>query len=144
MSFSKTYALLFLLLAFSCGQKQEKTISIPAGILSKDTFSIILRDFALAESVANINVNNVPFRDMDSVYAFDPLKQHNIRQSQYDSTLQFYIENPELYKEVYANVLEMLSTMETARVHKKDSVSTISDTIIKNSLKKVLTKSLGN
>lgn len=137
MTHIKTSLFLISFLTFSCSGKKEKTNEIPTGILSKDSFSVLLRDFALAESAANMNINNTPLHDMDSVYAFNPLKQHNIRQSQYDSTLKFYVDNPKLYKEVYDQVLEQLSTMESARtLVNGDSLQKIAGSEIKDNLKK--------
>lgn len=114
---SKYLLLLLVIFAFflSCSTKTAVKDSIPSGVLSKDSFALLLRDFALAESAANMNVKNISLGAMDSVYAFDPLEEHGIRKSQYDSTLRYYIDHPTLYKEVYALVLEELSKLESSR-----------------------------
>ncbi|MBL7933423.1 MAG: DUF4296 domain-containing protein [Bacteroidia bacterium] len=140
------FSVVIFFMICSCGNKKEKTVEIPAGILNKDSFAVLLRDFALAESAASMNVNNIPLRDLDSVYAFNPLKQHGIRQSQYDSTIKFYVDNPKLYKEVYEAVLEQLSIMESNRTAvKKDSLQTIKETELREQLeKKALGKQLKN
>ncbi len=112
-----------LLLLCACSPKTTVQEGIPPGILSKDSFAVLLRDFALAESAANMNVKNISLSAMDSVYAFDPLVEHGISKSQYDSTLRYYIDHPALYKEVYALVLEDLSKMESGHSGaKKDSL----------------------
>jgi hypothetical protein len=100
---------------FSCGKNAEKEVEIPAGILSQEQFTKVLADFALAESAANMNIKNVVVQKTDSVYAFDPLLENNVRKSQYDSSVLFYTARPELYKKVYEQVLEMLSELQAKR-----------------------------
>lgn len=104
-----------VLLMSACNSASPQPEPPPPGVLGKDSFARLLRDFALAESAANINVKNVSLQKMDSVYAFDPLAEHGIRKSQYDSTLNYYVKYPELYKEVYTLVLEELSKLESSR-----------------------------
>lgn len=110
------------LLFFSCWEKREETVEIPPGILSEEAFTRVLRDLSLAESAANMNIKNVNVHKMDSVYAFDPLRENNITKMQFDSAVAFYVHHPELYKRVYENVLVALREMETRRnPAKKDS-----------------------
>jgi len=121
--------LLFLTLCIglfvcSCGNSAEKKVEIPNGILNEEMFCQVLTDFALAESAANINIKGVSPLKTDSVYAFDPLSQNNVRASQYDSTIQFYTKNPELFKLVYEKVLVRLSERLAERNKiKSDSLS---------------------
>ena len=116
MTFFRSLFILSLsLYLISCGPKTEKDIEIPVGILAKDKFAKVLTDFALAESAANMNIKNVVVQKTDSVYAFDPLLENNVRQSQYDSTVRFYTSEPELYKKVYEKVLENMSEMQAQR-----------------------------
>ena len=107
---------LFVVLAifiFSC--TNNESVEIPANIIPRETFTQILVDFALAESAANMNIKNVPFNNTDSVYAFNPLKENHITKEQYDTTLAFYSSHPELYKEIYEEVLIKLNAMQTQR-----------------------------
>ena len=116
---------IFLLpLVISCNAPKDEDFAIPPGILPADTFSRILADFALAESAANMNIKNVPVQKIDTVYAFDPLKENNITKARYDSTLAFYSHHAALYKKVYEQALVLLSEMESEKkAIKKDSVS---------------------
>lgn len=116
MPLLKSIVLFTLTLALvSCGKNAEKEVEIPTGILSKEQFTKVLTDFALAESAANMNIKNVMIQKTDSVYAFDPLIENGIRKSQYDSTVLFYTANPELFKKVYENVLERLSELQAKK-----------------------------
>ncbi|MCW3077381.1 MAG: hypothetical protein JWO32_1990 [Bacteroidetes bacterium] len=107
--------LLTLLVAgmFSCSNEEE--IKIPENILSKEQYTRVLTDLALAESAANLNIKNVRIEKTDSTYAFDPLKENNISKARYDSSALYYAEHPELYKEVYDEVLKRLSEMQSKR-----------------------------
>lgn len=104
------------MLAFaSCGKNSEKEAELPPGILNEAQFTKVICDFALAESAANMNVKNVVIQKTDSVYAFDPLLENNVRKSQYDSTVRYYAARPELYKKVYEKVMETLSELQAKR-----------------------------
>jgi hypothetical protein len=70
----------------------------------------------------------------DSAYAFNPLKENNIDQAKYDSSISFYSKHPKLYKKIFEEVLTTLSKMQAARAAKKDS------TVKKDSVLKVLKK----
>ena len=105
---------LTFLLSF-CSGKENKEVEIPKEILSQEVFTKLLTDYALAESAANMNIKNVTLQRLDTVYAFNPLVEHNIRKSQYDSAIAFYSSKPELYKKVYEDVLVALSEMQTKR-----------------------------
>lgn len=124
ISFLKTLPFfLTVLLIFACGKNEEKTVEMPPGIMTEDTFAKVLTDFALAESAANLNVKNVVGQKIDSTYAFDPLKENRISQGKYDSTVAFYVSQPQLYKKVYENVLVRLSELQANRNSTpKDSV----------------------
>lgn len=107
-----------ILLLASCSHSDEEQITIPATVMDKEKFTKLIVDFALAESVSNLNVKNVAVTKLDSVYAFDPLKENNVSRSEYDSAISFYSRHPLIYKEIYENVLVALSKMQI----KKDSI----------------------
>ena len=105
----------FLFFLVSCGKKTGDENQVPPEILSKELFTKVLTDFALAESAANMNIKNTDLRKLDSVYAFNPLIDNGVTQSQYDSAITYYIAHRELYKEVYENVLVALSELQSNR-----------------------------
>jgi hypothetical protein len=96
---------------FSC-KLPESENSRPPNLISEKEFTEVLLDFSLAESASSINVKKLENRKFDSIYAFNPLKERGIRQSQYDSTLVYYSNHIEAYKKVYEEVLNRLSAME--------------------------------
>jgi hypothetical protein len=116
-------AFVCLILLVACGKKQEEN-ALPEGMMDQETFVKVLRDFALAESAANINIKNANLQKLDSVYAFNPLEDNGVTQVQYDSAVAFYARHPELYKKVYENVLESLNQIQAKRNPLlKDSIS---------------------
>jgi Domain of unknown function (DUF4296) len=115
-------ALLVFLLSF-CTTKENKEVEVPKEILSKEVFTKLLTDYALAESAANMNIKNAPLQRLDSIYAFNPLMEHNIRKSQYDSAIAFYSSRPDLYKKIYEEVLVALSELQTKRSPVKNDSS---------------------
>lgn len=103
------------LFVFSCGKKNNEAVEIPPGIIGRDTFARILVDFALAESAANMNIKNTLLLKLDSVYAFDPLEDNGVTLARYDSSIAFYVRNPEVYKKIYEQVLASMSEIQTKR-----------------------------
>jgi hypothetical protein len=119
--YSHFICITLLFLVIGCKEKEE--VVFPENILSEESFSALLVDFALAESAATLNIKNVPVNKLDSAYGFDPLKENKIRRSQYDSTLTYYADHPALYSKVYENVMKRLSELESARSFTKDSAA---------------------
>lgn len=103
-----TFLITGVVIAAGC-EPENKTPDIPHGILDMRQMSLLMRDFALAESAAGMNLKNVMIHQNDSVYAFDPLYENNIRPSQYDSSLKFYSRYPALYQQVFDSALVLLS-----------------------------------
>jgi len=103
-------------------KKQDKT-ALPPNVLGRDRFSSLLVDFAIAESASNLNIRNVQIQKVDSAYAFDPLKDHGVRKSQYDSTLLFYSQHPTLYRQVYDSMLVKLAEIKMKRLEKQAPAS---------------------
>lgn len=106
------YIFLLIILAYSCNEKQVK---IPDYVLDKEKFSDLIVDFTLAESASGMNILNVQGQKTDTVYAFNPLIDHNITKSTFDTTLYFYSKHPKLFKEVYEMSLEKLNRFQASR-----------------------------
>ncbi len=83
--------------------------------MDKERFSDLIVDFTLAESASGINVLGTAATRMDTVYAFNPLLDNNVKRTTFDTTLYFYSHNPKLFKEVYVLALEKLSKMQSSR-----------------------------
>ena len=119
----------------ACSQGEEENITIPENVLSEEKYVNLLVDFSLAESASNLNIKNLSGRQFDSTYAFNPLKENNISQGLYDSTIAFYSRHPKVYKKIYEEVLTKLSNLKTEREKiKKDTV--IKPVVVADSLAK--------
>ncbi|MBS1650636.1 MAG: DUF4296 domain-containing protein [Bacteroidetes bacterium] len=90
----------------------------------------VLSDFALCESASNLNIKNIDFRKVDSVYMFNPLSVNGISKAQYDSAIAYYAHNPKLYKGLYEAALKILND-------KSDSVAKNILRFKEDSLKKI-------
>lgn len=114
-----TAAIIGLFLLVACGNPEEQVINPPSGLLNRDQFTEVLVDYALAESVSNLNLKSVTPAQFDTVYAFNPLKARTIRKTQFDSTVLFYSAHPRAYRQVYDTVLSRLNTLRLAREKSK-------------------------
>jgi hypothetical protein len=96
----------------ACGQK-EKQVVIPADILPKEKMSQVLTDIHLAQ--AEVNLHSLPDStkkepiDFQKIFVKDTISQH-----QYEESLAFYIDHPELLNKVYEEVVNELSKMQTS------------------------------
>lgn len=95
----------------NCKQSSESA-DRPLNLIPEEAFVSLLVDLSISESAANINIKQVSNLKLDSVYAFNPLKERQIRKSQYDSTLAYYSEHIPEYKAVYESVLERISALQ--------------------------------
>lgn len=98
----------------SCSD-DKKEVQIPEYVLDKEQFSDVIVDFALAESASAVNILGVPPSKGDTVYAFNPLLDNNIKRATFDTTLHFYSHHPRLFKDVYVLALEKLSKLQASR-----------------------------
>ncbi len=139
-----TYLFLFFcgIILLACKGGEEDTLSVPDNVLSEEKYIKLLVDFSLAESAGNLNVKNLSGLKFDSAYAFNPLKENNVSQAQYDTTVAFYSKHPKQYKKIFEEVLTALSKMQATRnavkkdtVAKKDSTLTIKkDSLLKKEI----------
>jgi hypothetical protein len=103
---------------YACREEGEDK---PANLIPDEKFVDLLVDFSLSESASNSNVKQIPNLKSDSVYAFNPLLENNIRKSQYDSTLSYYASHISEYKAIYETVLERISAMQAQATGTKNA-----------------------
>ena len=97
--FNRPSFILIIAVVFSSCHGTEKEIVLPKNVLDKEKFSDVVVDFTLAESASGINVLNVQGRRSDTVYAFNPLIDNNVKREVFDTTLFFYSHHPRQFKE---------------------------------------------
>lgn len=103
--------LVFIFSAFllSCKPEKEEDTKVPESIITEEQLINILTDAYLAEGASGINVKNVTGNQFDSTYLFNPLKEHQITKSKFDSSMTYYTSHPKKLKLIYDKVLEKLS-----------------------------------
>jgi len=106
---NKLSILLLLICLFGLNACRDSTVIIPPEILSKETLVPILTDIQIAQASRNI------FEYSDTVvyslndYRIAILKRKNISEEQFESSMKFYSEHPELLQEIYNEVVNELS-----------------------------------
>jgi len=106
------FIFLLVLLPFTACVEKSASENRPPNLLSDEAFVDLLVNFSISESASSINIKQVANLKFDSVYAFYPLTEKNIRKSQYDSTLAYYAGHIGEYKAIYETVLERISALQ--------------------------------
>lgn len=121
--------LIFILLSSSCSLEQ-KEISIPDNVISKDSMVLILADVHIQEAMIN------QYSQEGRLMKMNPAKQYqlifdkyHISKERYDSSYQFYLDNPSLLNKIYENVVIELTKKQT-EIEQDKSIDT---TVVKNS-----------
>jgi hypothetical protein len=100
------FLLIFSLAIASCKKPEVK---VPANVLKKEQMVPILADVHIAQAAAVMNQvsdsTRYPLPDMLK-YIF---KIHHTTKAQYDSSISFYTQHPEIMKEIYDSVITELS-----------------------------------
>jgi hypothetical protein len=109
MKFIRLHLFTFSLFILSCAAKHEDDVLVPPTILESHQLVEILTDAYLAEGAAGINIKGVSGQQFDSVYLFNPLKEHGCSKSKFDSSMVFYTHHPIVLKNIYDQVLEELN-----------------------------------
>jgi hypothetical protein len=94
---------------FSCRQG-EKTVSIPSDVLPKERMALVITDIHLAEAEASLKT--FPDTSSEKLNFRKIFDKNNISKEQYDKSIAFYVDHPELLNEVYEQVLNELSRMQ--------------------------------
>ena len=103
---------LFLLCMLMTGPACKKQKSITGKeFIEREVFVDILVDIHLADGVTNDRKFNRKF-DADSIDVLSPiLEKHQVTREMFDTTLVVYSQNPELFDQVYNDVLIKLNLM---------------------------------
>lgn len=101
------------ILIFSCGE-EKKQLSVPDNILPKEKMAQVITDIHLAEAEANLRT--LPDSSSKDTIGFQKIfEKDSISKQQYEESLSFYIEHPELLDSVYVQVLNELSKMQAEK-----------------------------
>ena len=107
----KNIYFLFLLILFSCSEKQN----IDENIISKEQFTNILEKIHLAESEFQLNrINNTErYENKLSSDYHQIFSEYKVSKTDFENTLQYYSERPELLENIYEDILLNLKEKRT-------------------------------
>lgn len=92
---------------------KDKTVVVPEAVLSSDSLTAVMVDIQLVEAMKiKKGINDSLKKDsLLNLYAVI-LKKHGILQEQFEQSLSFYKEHPELLEEVYDKTINELSRLQ--------------------------------
>ena len=99
----KIFWIPILIIAFlACGEHKKEA---PSNLISEDALIALLADFHLMDAAAkqNIITNNHKTLVKHKQY-LGVLKKHGFSRAQFDSTIQYNIQYPEVFKKLYDDV----------------------------------------
>ena len=104
----KIIILLLSILLLACTTPK---IEIPTEILSETEFTNLLKEIHLEEAAFELNkskglenAKNILANSYQSIY-----KKHNIDDSTFSKSLNYYAKNPQKLEKIYSNILEELN-----------------------------------
>lgn len=104
-------AVCFLLLIFLIGCKKEPTV--PKELLQIDAMSALMIDMYLLESkVNNLSITQDSANIVFKHFFPQLLEKHQIDSLTYLNSMKFYVEQPKLFHDVNARVVDSLSVRE--------------------------------
>ena len=112
----------FLLLTQSCNQKNSSVVEV----IPQDTMAMLIADIHIADATLNVIMNSEKFKKIDDYY-FSTLEKYNISRSRFDTSMVFYSTEPEVYGNIYEDVMLIISQKEGEVFALADDKEIISD-----------------
>ena len=100
---------LFILFLTSCAEKEG---TIPQNVLKQNEMTSILTDVHIAQSSLNNIIHSDTVANTMADYLNYILIQHHTSNNNFQISLKFYSEHPEMLQQVYDSVITGLSKME--------------------------------
>lgn len=101
----KYVILVFVIIAVACTK-------VPDGVVSQKTMENILYDSYLGEGVVENELTPTYSVDAQKVYTNSVLKKYGVTRQEYDSSLNWYMANLQVYNKVYERVVARLKKEE--------------------------------
>ncbi|MBE0663036.1 MAG: DUF4296 domain-containing protein [Bacteroidales bacterium] len=110
------------MLMASCYSSNKRLESeLPPDALDKNTMIDLLTDIHLIEgTLAQKQVKGVLAFDFAEIYYDSLFAKYSIQKAKLDSSIAYYSRNPDVYEEIYAEVITRLSKIESAQGHIPD------------------------
>lgn len=117
-------ALIIIILFFSSCSLEQKEISIPDYVITQDSMVHILADVHIQEAMMNQYSQEGRHMKMNPVKQYQLIfDKYKISKERYDSSYQFYLDNPSLLNKIYENVVIELTKMQ-AEIEQDKSIDT--------------------
>lgn len=118
-------ALIIIILFFSSCSLEQKEISIPDYVISQDSMVHILVDVHIQEAMMNQYSQEGRHMKMNPVKQYQLIfDKYKISKERYDSSYQFYLDNPSLMNKIYENVVIELSKKQ-AEIEQDKTIDTV-------------------
>jgi hypothetical protein len=105
---------------------EQKEISVPNYVISKDSMVLILTDVHIQEAMMNQYSQEGRHMKMNPVKQYQLIfDKYHISKERYDTSYQFYLDNPALLNKIYENVVIEL-TKKQAEIEQDKSIDTSS------------------
>lgn len=105
-------AVLFVLLFFTSCKNDE--VKIPNDVFSKEKMTNLLVEIHLSDAIAaDERIKDVKLlNEIKKAYFTSVLEKNNIKEEDFESSLAFYQDHPNVFFEIYENVMIVLSEQE--------------------------------
>lgn len=118
-------ALIIIILFFSSCLLEKKEISIPNYVISQDSMVHILVDVHIQEAMMNQYSQEGRHMKMNPVKQYQLIfDKYKISKERYDSSYQFYLDNPSLMNKIYESVVIELSKKQ-AEIEQDKTIDTV-------------------
>ncbi|AFL86211.1 hypothetical protein Belba_3723 [Belliella baltica DSM 15883] len=92
----------------SCGKNK-----LPEGILDEDKMVSVLIDIHIAEGlVSTLPINYDSSRTMYPMFENEVFRKHNVADSVFHRSLEYYLANPRIIDRIYARTIDSLNVIE--------------------------------
>ena len=88
----------------SCGNKT--VVEIPSSVLSQEKLVRVMVDMQLMEAALSLGVVNANIKTMnDTLAMYNVFQKDSITKTQYDESMKFYSQHPEILNKIYDDVI---------------------------------------
>jgi len=109
-----------------CGPEEVK---VPSHILSHEKMVGVMTDVLILESIYNHNKHSKDSTVTSRDSYMNIFNQHNITDSVFNASLDFYTQHPLFLREVYADVITEISTLQADVTNDKKPDQSVKDSI---------------
>jgi hypothetical protein len=108
------FAFLIALLFFSCAPGENKSlVNIPSHIIPPDSMVLILTDIQVTEAILReYQRTGREDEDRNKRYYQQIFEKYELSNERYDQSIIFYEKNPDLYFEIYKDIVSLLTKMQ--------------------------------